>query len=111
MAPNFENKNVLRMWWRKNLTLESKIIIIKTLALSKFVFLAEVLPIANEITTIILQMQMEFLWNSSSVRIKHETISNDFENGGLKNVDIPCESSYLQYSLVKKTIRPKLPWL
>ena len=39
------------MWRRRNLTLEGKIIIFKTLALSKFVFLAQVLPIPNEITT------------------------------------------------------------
>ena len=32
---------VLRMWRRRNLTLEDKIIIFKTLALSKFVFLAQ----------------------------------------------------------------------
>ena len=39
------------MWRRRNLTLEGKIIIFKALALSKFVFLAQFLPIANEITT------------------------------------------------------------
>ena len=34
-------EKVLRMWRRRNLTLECKIIIFKTLALSKFVFLAQ----------------------------------------------------------------------
>ena len=33
------------MWWQRNLTLEGKIIIFKTLASSKFVFLAQALPI------------------------------------------------------------------
>ena len=43
-------KNVLRRWRRRNLTLEGKINTFKTLAISKFVFLAQVLPIPNEIT-------------------------------------------------------------
>ena len=72
-------EKVLRMWRRRNLTLEGKIIIFKTLALSKFVFLAQVLPIPNEITTTIQRIQREFLWNSRNVKIKHETISNNFK--------------------------------
>ena len=48
---------------RKNLTLEGKIIVVKTLALSKFVFLAQALLIPNEITTTIQRIQSEFLWN------------------------------------------------
>ena len=43
-------EKVLRMWRRRNLTLEGKIIIFKTLSSSKFVFLAQDLPIPNEIT-------------------------------------------------------------
>ena len=87
------------MWQQRNLTFEGEIIIFKTLALSKFVFLAQVLPIPNEITTI-QQIQKEFLWNSSNVKIKHETICNDFR--GLKNVDISSKISSLQCSWVKK---------
>ena len=74
------------MWCWRNLTLESKIIIFKTLALSKFVFLAQVLLIPNEITTTTQQVQREFLWNSNNVKNKHETICNDFQNGDVKNV-------------------------
>ena len=48
------------MWQQRSLTLEGKIIIFKTLALSKFVFLAHVLPIPNEITIAIQRIQREF---------------------------------------------------
>ena len=34
------------------------------------------------------RIQKDFLWNSSTVKINHETICRDFQNGGLKNVDI-----------------------
>ena len=90
------------MWRRRNLTLEDKIIIFKTLALSTFVFLAQFLPIPNEITTTIQRIQRQFLWNSSNIKIKHKTICKDFQNGGLKNVGIPNEISSLQCSWIKK---------
>ena len=74
------------MWRPRKLTLEGKLIIFKKLGLSKFVFLAQVLLISNEIISAIHRMQMEFLQNSSNVKIKNETICNNFQNGGLKNV-------------------------
>ena len=71
----------------------------------------KVLLSPNDITTTIQQIQREFLCNFSNVKIKHETICNDFQNGSLKNVDIPSKISCLQCSWVKKTLQQKLPWL
>ena len=96
------------MWRRRNLTLEGKIIIFKTLALSKFVFLAQVLPIPNEITTTAQRIQGEFLWNFNNVKRIHETTCNDFQNGSLKNVDIP--SKFLAYNALRlKNFTTKTP--
>ena len=92
----------MRIWRQRNLTLEGNIITFKTLTLSKFVFLTQVLLIPNEITTTIQRIQREFLWNYSNVKIDHETNCNDFQNGGLKNVYIPSKISNLQCSCVKK---------
>ena len=73
------------------------------MALSKFVFLAQVLPVPNKIITTIQRIQREFLWNYSNVKIKHETICNDFQNEGLMNMDIPSKiSSLRQCSWVKR---------
>ena len=80
----------MKTWWHKNLTVESKIIIFKALALSNFVLLAPVLPISNDI---IQRIQSEFLWNSNNVKIKHKAICYDFQNGVLKNLDISWKMS------------------
>ena len=80
----------MRLWRQRNLSLQGKTIIFKTLF------------IANEITTSIERIQREFLWNSNNVRIKHETICNDFENGELKNMEISSKISSLQCYWVKK---------
>ena len=42
------------------------------------------------------------LWQNSRPKIKHKTLSNTFETGGLKNVDINLKVISLQCSWVKK---------
>ena len=59
-------------------------------------FLAQVLLITNEIATTIQRIRRELLWKSRNVKIKYETICNDFQSGGLKNVDISSKISSLQ---------------
>ena len=53
------------MWKRRNLTLQGKIIIFKTLALSKVTFLAQFLVTADQIIDASQQIEKYFLWNSS----------------------------------------------
>ena len=81
-------ERILKMWRQRNLTLKGKIIIFKTLALSKITFLVQVLVIPNQIIDGLQQMQKDFLWKSSSPKVKYETIYKDFQYGGLKNIDI-----------------------
>ena len=54
----------------------------------------------------LLPLYSEYKENSygtpSSVKIKHETNYNNFQNGGLKNVDIPSKISSLQCSWFQK---------
>lgn len=42
-------KRILKLWRLRNLTLEGKIIIFKSLALSKIIFLGQVLVVPNQI--------------------------------------------------------------
>ena len=71
-------ERILKMWRRRNVTIEGKIIIFKTLALSKVTFLAEVLVIPNQIIDVLQQIQKDFSWNSSSPKEKHEAICKEF---------------------------------
>ena len=38
--------------------------------------------------TKITKIQLEFIWKGKNSKIKNSTLCNDYENGGLKNVDI-----------------------
>ena len=72
----------------KMLLLEGRIIIFKTLAISKIVFLAFLTVIPNSLIKELQKIQKMFIWHSSRPKISQKTLSNNFENGGLKHVDI-----------------------
>ena len=71
----------------RRLTLEGKIIVFKTLAISKIVFLSLISKVPTEIISELERIQKTFLWPSKP-KIKSETLCSDFKYGGLKNVNI-----------------------
>ena len=42
------------------------------------------------------------MWNNFTPKIKHETLCNDYEGGGLKNVDIQNKIIALQCSWIRR---------
>ena len=80
-------QNVLKVWLWRNLSLEGKIVIFKSLAISKIVYLSTISRITSEIVQKLKKNQKFFLWISNP-KVKHNTLCSDFKNGGLKNVDI-----------------------
>ena len=72
----------------RKFTLEGKILIFKTLALSKIIFQAFIIPIPIYVVTELGKIQKRFLWANSIPKIRHSTLCNDYKYGRLKNVDI-----------------------
>ena len=91
-------QQVLRFWNRRILSLEGRIIIFKTLAISKIVYLAFLTVIPNSLIEELQKIQKTFIWHSSRPKISHKTLCNNFENGGLKHVDISSKIISLQCS-------------
>ena len=88
----------------RRLTLEGKIIVFKTLAVSKIVFLSLISKVLTEIINELERIQKKFsafLWPSKP-KIKNETLCSDFKHGGLKNVNIQKKIISLQCSWVRR---------
>ena len=85
----------------RRLTLEGKIIVFKTLAISKIVFLSLISKVPTEIISELERIQKTFLWTSKP-KIKNETLCSDFKYGGLKNVNIQKKKISLQCSWVRR---------
>ena len=75
-------QQVLRFWNRRILSLEGRIIIFKTLAISKIVYLAFLTVIPNSLIEELQKIQKTFIWHSSHPKISHKTLCNNFVNGG-----------------------------
>ena len=70
----------------RNLSIKGKIVVFKTLAISRLVYLAllSVIPdhITDEVTTDeVTKIQKSFIWHDSSPKIKHEIIRMGFKAG------------------------------
>ena len=82
-------ENVLKIWRIRNLTVQGKITIFKTLAISKVIHLALVTNVPQVIIDQLNKIQKDFIWNRKYPKIKHSTLCNTHKNGGLKSVHIP----------------------
>ena len=90
--------SILKVWRMRNLSLSGKITIFKSLAISKIVYLAFLTLLPNNIIEELKEIQKKFLWSDKKVKIKHDTLCNDYKDGGLKNVDIVSKINALKCS-------------
>ena len=86
----------------RRLTLEGKIVIFKTIAISKIVFQAFITTAPKHTFNELKKIQNSFFWNNSSTKIKHETLYHVYKAGGLKNVDIPSKIIAAQCSWIRR---------
>ena len=75
----------------RNLILEGRIVVFKTLKIPKKVFLALLTQITYQVVKELEKIQKSFLWKNSTSKIKQETTCKDDKDDDLKNVDTSCK--------------------
>ena len=65
-------------------------------------FLAQALPISKFVISALQKVQKQFIWKDLPPKIKHETICNTCEKGGLKNIDNNSKTRSLQCLWIQK---------
>ena len=70
-------QSVLNLWRYRNLTLEGRIVVFKSLAISKIVFQALIAPVPTHVIKALETIQTSFLWNNSNPKIKHKMSVKD----------------------------------
>ena len=95
-------ENILKVWRMRQLTLEGRITVFKSLAISKVIHLLMITKLHNNTIDIMYKIQKNFIWQGKKAKIKHSTLCNGYENGGLKNVDLRNKITSIQYSWVKR---------
>ena len=99
---NVKIQNILKLWKLRNLTIEGRIVVFKSLAISKVIHLALVTEITTSAINVLTKIQMEFLWKGNYSKIKNSTLCSDYEYSGLKNIDIFSKVLSLQCSWIKR---------
>jgi hypothetical protein len=95
-------KNQFTAWGKRNLTIMGKILIIKTLILPKFTFLASSCVIPKTYIKEIESCFYRFIWKGKPDKVKRLTLIGDYEKGGLNMVDINTYFKSLKVSWIKR---------
>ena len=87
-----------------------KVSVFKTLAFSKIVFISYLNKVPPKIMDEIEQIQKDFIWEGHR-KVKQNTFIADYEDGGLKDVDVKSKFESLNLSWVKRLFDENFhPW-
>ena len=81
-------KKLLNSWKARKLTLNGKVLIIKSLAISQIIYLSNLLPFPDDIIKDLENAIYEFFWNSKTHKVKKSVIVQNYKDGGYKMIDL-----------------------
>ena len=94
-------KKLINIWSSRGLSLYGKVTIIKSLLIPKFVYILLLLPAPKGIVQELNRMLFKFLWKGTDKVTRLSTI-NDYENGGLKMIDLESMIKSLRQAWLKR---------
>ena len=85
----------IRQWIPRHLTMEGKILIVKTFGLSQLIYNMQSYGIRTKELKLTESIIFKFIWSTNDNqngidRIKRSILKNNYENGGLKIPDVEC---------------------
>ena len=81
-------KERLHTWGHRGLTLAGRILIFKSLALSKTVYASTMVSLLKQFIDLLDNIEQNFIWNGRCPKIKHSTLVGRYAEGGYKDMDI-----------------------
>ena len=97
-------KEILNIWKHRGLSLARRILIFKSLALSKVLNAGTMKGPSKQIVDQLNVMHRGFIWNSKKPKIKHSTLVADYSEGGYKDIDIKTKLTALKVAWVTKLL-------
>ena len=95
-------RKCLNSWSLRRLSLIGKIVVLKSLAASQLVYVLTSLQFKEFIIKEINKLFYEFVWDGRGDKIKRKVMINDFNDGGLRMLDIESFNKALKCSWIKK---------
>ena len=88
-------ENISKLWRMRQLILERTIMVFKSLAISKVIHHLLITKSHN----------LPFIWKGKRAKIKHSTLCNGYEKGGIKNVGLRNKIISMQCSWVRRLFK------
>ena len=102
--------DVCNLWQYRGLSLTGKILIFKTVALSKLVYSCTMKTPSKNVVDQLNSIHKNFIWNNKKPKIKHSTLIADYEEG-YKDVGIKSETLSLKVPGISKLLGTNFhPW-
>ena len=95
-------QKVLNLWGLRFMTLYGKIIVFKSLAFSKLIYVASMSSVPSDIIKLIESIHKEFIWDKKRPNIKHSSLISDYPSGGLKDTDVPSKIKSLHLNWLNR---------
>ena len=103
--------DVLKLWEYRGLSLAGKILIFKSLALSKILYACTMKTFPKQIIDQLNTIQKEFIWSNKKPKIKHSTLIANYSEGGYKDIDIKTKITALKVIWVNRLLDNNFhPW-
>ena len=104
-------KEILNIWKQRGLSLSGRILIFKSLTLSKVLHASTMKCPSKQVVDQLNVMQRGFIWNNKKPKIKHSTSVADYSEGGYKDIDIRTKLTALKVAWVTKLLDDNFhPW-
>ena len=91
-------ETALKIWKSRGLSLLGKIVIFKTLSITKIIFVSYLTTVPSDVIHTLKNINKNFVWDGKRQKIKHSTLINDYPDGGLKDIDIESKFKALHMS-------------
>ena len=99
------------MWSQRDLSIVGRINIIKTLALSKLIFICSVISTPKDFSKEVNKITFDFIWNYKPAKIKNTTLFKQKTAGGLDMRDFSLSDKALKLNWVKRLCsNSDAPW-
>ena len=116
VAENYEVKlqeleKVAKQWEKRSLSPLGKVTIIKTFMISAFNHLFTMLPNPNKsITENMIKIIYSFLWNKKPSKLKQTTVIKQYEEGGLKMVNLIAFMESVKLTWIRRLLVEDCKW-
>ena len=81
-------ETTIKVWSQRNLTWIGKITVIKSLCIAKINYAISSIEPPDWFIDSVVKMLEKFLWSNKPARVKNQVMQNDYENGGLRMINV-----------------------